>query len=120
MALLVSGLASTSVGCYAGSVIMQGLLRRSPGLFVRRLVTLVPALAVLAFVGEPTMLLVLSQVVLSFGLPFALVPLVLLTADRRLMGAAANLRVTTAVAGVMVAAVTVLNVVLVIGALSGR
>lgn len=119
VALLISGLASTSVGCYAGSVIMQGLLRRSIGLFTRRAVTLIPALVALAVVGEPTLLLVLSQVVLSFGLPFVLIPLVRLTSDRALLGGAANRAVTSVLAWVVAAAVTVLNVVLVIGVVAG-
>jgi manganese transport protein len=119
VALLISGLASTSVGCYAGSVIMQGLLRRSVGLFARRAITLVPALLALAVGGEPTLLLVLSQVVLSFGLPFVLVPLVRLTADRSLLGAETNRPVTTVLAWAVTAAVTVLNAVLVVGAFAG-
>ena len=84
--LLASGLASTSVGAYAGAMIMQGLLRRSYPLLLRRLVTLIPALAVLAIGVDPSRALVLSQVVLSFGIPFALIPLVRLTSDRGLMG----------------------------------
>jgi len=119
VALLVSGLASTSVGCYAGSVIMQGLLRRSIGLFTRRAITLIPALVALAVGGEPTLLLVLSQVVLSFGLPFVLVPLVRLTADRSLLGASTNRAVTTALAWAVATAVTLLNVVLIVGAIAG-
>ena len=109
VALLISGLASTSVGCYAGSVIMQGLLRRSIGLFARRAVTLVPALVALAASGEPTLLLVLSQVVLSFGIPFALVPLVVVTGRRDLMGALVNRRATTALACVIAAVIVALN-----------
>ena len=80
--LLASGLASTSVGAYAGAMIMQGLLRRAIPLLLRRLVTLMPALAILAIGVDPTRALVLSQVVLSFGIPFALIPLVRLTSDR--------------------------------------
>jgi manganese transport protein len=88
--LLASGLASTSVGCYAGATIMQGLLRRRIPLVVRRAVTLVPALVILALGLDPTWALVLSQVFLSFGIPFALVPLLRLTDDRRVMGASVN------------------------------
>ncbi len=117
--LLISGLASTSVGCYAGSVIMEGLLHRSIGLFVRRAVTLVPALAALAFGGEATMLLVLSQVVLSLGLPFVLVPLIRLTSDRTVVGTAVNHRLVTALAWTVTVAVTVLNVVMVIAVVAG-
>ncbi|MBL0888736.1 Nramp family divalent metal transporter [Myceligenerans indicum] len=82
--LLFSGLASTSVGAYAGAEIMAGLLQVRVSLLVRRLVTLVPAILLLATGLSPTWLLVLSQVVLSFGIPFAMIPLVLLTRDRSL------------------------------------
>ncbi|MFX4377329.1 divalent metal cation transporter, partial [Acinetobacter baumannii] len=80
--LLASGLASTSVGAYAGAEIMHGLLRVRVPLLARRLVTLVPALAILGLGIDPTVALVLSQVVLSFGIPFALIPLVVLTSRR--------------------------------------
>ncbi|MER7797168.1 Nramp family divalent metal transporter [Microbacterium sp. NPDC096154] len=96
--LLASGLASTSVGAYAGAEIMQGLLRVRVPLLVRRLVTLAPALIILAVGFDPTLALVLSQVVLSFGIPFALVPLVVLTAQRRTLGEHRN-RPWTTVAG---------------------
>ena len=111
--LLASGLASTSVGAYAGAMIMQGLLRRTYPLLVRRLITLAPALAVLASGLEPTRALVLSQVVLSFGIPFALVPLVRLTADRSLMGVDANHPATTVLGWAVAALVILLNAVLV-------
>lgn len=111
--LLASGLASTSVGAYAGAMIMQGLLRKTFPLLVRRLITLVPALAVLASGLDPTRALVLSQVALSFGIPFALVPLVRLTADRSLMGADANHPVTTVLGWVVAVLITALNAVLV-------
>jgi manganese transport protein len=111
--LLASGLASTSVGAYAGAMIMQGLLRRSYPLLLRRLVTLIPALVVLAIGVDPSRALVLSQVVLSFGIPFALVPLVRLTADRSLMGDDVNRRVTTALGWTVAAIISVLNVVLI-------
>ena len=97
--LLASGLASTSVGAYAGAMIMAGLLRRKIPLLLRRLITLVPALAILAVGLDPTRALVLSQVVLSFGIPFALIPLVRLTSDPSVMGSDTNHRVTTALAG---------------------
>jgi manganese transport protein len=84
--LLASGLASTSVGSYAGAAIMSGLLHKRVPLLIRRLVTLIPALAVLAAGVEPTSALVLSQVLLSFGIPFALIPLIRLTGDREVMG----------------------------------
>ncbi|MEN3535677.1 Nramp family divalent metal transporter [Microbispora sp. ZYX-F-249] len=104
LALLASGLASSSVGTYAGQIIMAGFLRRRVPILARRLVTILPAMAVLAAGVDPTRALVLSQVALSFGIPFALVPLVAFTSSRKLMGDLVNRRVTT-VAGVAVAAV---------------
>ena len=97
--LLASGLASTSVGAYAGAEIMHGLLHVRVPLLARRLVTLIPALVILALGFDPTAALVLSQVVLSFGIPFALVPLVALTANRDVLGVFRN-RVWTTIAGV--------------------
>jgi manganese transport protein len=97
--LLASGLASTSVGAYAGAEIMHGLLHVRIPLLARRLVTLVPALVILAIGVDPTLALVLSQVVLSFGIPFALIPLVVLTAQQRTLGEFRN-RVLTTAAGV--------------------
>jgi manganese transport protein len=111
--LLASGLASTSVGAYAGAMIMQGLLRKSYPLLLRRMVTLIPALVVLAIGVDPSRALVLSQVVLSFGIPFALIPLVRLTSNRELMGGDVNHRVTTALGWTVAAVISVLNVVLV-------
>ncbi|MEU6643947.1 Nramp family divalent metal transporter [Saccharomonospora sp. NPDC046836] len=110
--LLASGLASTSVGAYAGAMIMQGLLRKRVPLLLRRLVTLVPALVVLAAGVDPSRALILSQVVLSFGIPFALAPLVRLTSDRGLMGDNTNHRLTTAVAWLVAAVIIVLNMAL--------
>src|SRR5829696_973227 len=92
IALLASGLSSSSVGTYAGQVVMQGFIRRSIPIMLRRGVTMAPALIVLAVGLDPTGSLVISQVVLSFGIPFALVPLVLLTRKRDVMGALVNKR----------------------------
>jgi manganese transport protein len=111
--LLASGLASTSVGAYAGAMIMQGLLRRTYPLLLRRLVTLIPALAILAIGVDPSRALVLSQVVLSFGIPFALVPLVRLTSRRSLMGDDVNHRITTALGWTVAGVIIVLNVMLI-------
>nr|WP_313776940.1 Nramp family divalent metal transporter [Mycobacterium sp.] len=111
--LLASGLASTSVGAYAGAMIMSGLLKRSYPLLLRRLVTLIPALVILAVGVDPSRALVLSQVVLSFGIPFALIPLIRLTSNRALMGADINHRVTTALGWLVAGVITVLNVVLI-------
>jgi manganese transport protein len=113
LGLLASGLASTSVGAYAGAMIMQGLLRKRIPLLVRRLATLTPALLVLAFGADPSAALVISQVVLSFGIPFALVPLIRLTADRTFMGADANSRATTLAASAVAVVIILLNVVLI-------
>ncbi|MGN2638860.1 Nramp family divalent metal transporter [Nocardia takedensis] len=111
--LLASGLASTSVGAYAGAMIMQGLLRRHVALLIRRLVTLIPALIVLAAGIDPTRALIISQVVLSFGIPFALIPLVRFTSDPALMGEDVNRRLTTALAWLVAAVISVLNVALI-------
>ena len=118
--LLASGLASTSVGSYAGSTIMEGLLHWHVPLLTRRAVTLVPALAVLALGAEPTWALVLSQVVLSFGIPFALVPLGLLTSNREVMGAAVNGPATRLLLGAIVVTVVALNIVLLVLLALGR
>ena len=113
--LLASGLASTSVGCYAGSVIMEGLLRVRVNLLLRRAITLIPALIVLAAGADPTAVLVISQVLLSFGLPFVLVPLLRLTSDRSLMGQDANGRGLQVIGWVITAAIVSLNAVLIVG-----
>lgn len=114
LALLASGLASSSVGTYAGGVILEGFGGRGIPLTVRRLVALVPALGILALGVDTTQALVLSQVVLSFGIPFALWPLVALTKDRAVMGDLVNARATTALATLVAAAVTALNVTLIL------
>ncbi|WP_457144102.1 Nramp family divalent metal transporter [Mycobacterium sp. URHB0021] len=117
--LLASGLASTSVGAYAGAMIMQGLLHRSYPLLLRRLVTLIPALVILAIGVDPSRALVLSQVVLSFGIPFALIPLVRMTSDRRLMGDDTNHRLTTVLGWSVAILISVLNVVLIYLTITG-
>ncbi|MFM2353903.1 MAG: divalent metal cation transporter MntH, partial [Actinomycetota bacterium] len=114
IALLASGLASTSVGAYAGAEIMKGLLRVHIPLLVRRVITIIPALAILGLGVDPTLALVLSQVVLSFGIPFALIPLVRLTADRALMGESVNRMLTTSLAIVCAALLIALNVTLLV------
>jgi manganese transport protein len=111
--LLASGLASSSVGAYAGAMIMQGLLRRSIPLLLRRLIALIPAIVILVIGMDPSRALVLSQVVLSFGIPFALVPLVRLTSDQALMGDDTNHRVTTALGWIVASLISLLNVVLI-------
>ncbi|MGY1624424.1 Nramp family divalent metal transporter [Geodermatophilus sp. SYSU D00965] len=119
VALLASGFASSSVGTHAGQVVMAGFLRRHIPVLARRLVTLAPALAVLLLGGDPTTALVWSQVVLSFGIPFALVPLLWLTARRSVMGNWVNRPVTT-IAGAVVAALIIgLNAHLLLGFVLG-
>jgi len=110
--LLASGLASSSVGAYAGSEIMSGLLHVKVPLPLRRAVTLIPALVILLIGVEPTLALLLSQVVLSFGIPFALVPLIWLTARHQVVGAYANRWWTTALAVVAGALLIALNLTL--------
>jgi manganese transport protein len=110
--LLASGLASTSVGCYAGGTIMQGLLKIRIPLMTRRVLTLVPAVVLLAVGFDPTWGLVLSQVVLSFGIPFVLVPLVVLTSSKALMGRFADGMTLRVAAVVSVILVVALNLVL--------
>ncbi|HEX3242976.1 MAG TPA: Nramp family divalent metal transporter [Solirubrobacterales bacterium] len=112
IALLASGFASSSVGTMAGQVVMQGFIRRRIPIFVRRAITLAPALLVLAIGFNPTDALVLSQVVLSFGIPFALVPLLLIARDRELMGALASPPWLSAVCGLLAAVIIGFNVFL--------
>jgi manganese transport protein len=109
IALLASGFASSSVGTMAGQVVMQGFIRRRIPIFVRRALTLAPALIVLALGIDPTDALVGSQVVLSFGIPFALVPLLMLAAKKEVMGSLANPRWLTGVAGVLAVMIIALN-----------
>ncbi|GAA3228539.1 Nramp family divalent metal transporter [Pseudonocardia petroleophila] len=109
IALLASGFASSGVGTYAGQVVMQGFIRRQIPLLLRRALTLAPALVVLGIGIDPTRALVLSQVVLSFGIPFALVPLILLTRRRDIMAELVNHRLTTAVAGLAAVVIIGLN-----------
>lgn len=112
--LLGSGLASTSVGAYAGSEIMAGLLHRRVPLVVRRLVTVAPALFVLGLGAEPTAALVLSQVVLSFGIPFVLIPLVRLTSRSSVMGVFRDSAPLRVVSLVVIGLVVALNLGLVV------
>jgi manganese transport protein len=114
LALLASGLAASSVGTYAGQVVMQGFINRTIPLILRRAVTMTPALLVLGIGLDPSRSLVISQVVLSFGIPFALVPLVLLTRRRQVMGALVNRPLTTAVASTVAALIIALNAFLLV------
>lgn len=113
LGLLASGLASTSVGAYAGAMIMQGLLRKQVPLLLRRLITLTPALVVLTIGADPSQALVISQVMLSFGIPFALAPLIKLTSDRALMGENVNGRLTTVLGWLAALVIILLNIALI-------
>jgi manganese transport protein len=119
LALLASGLAASSVGTYSGQVVMEGFLRRRIPLSLRRLATMAPALAVLALGVDPTKALVLSQVVLSFSIPFALIPLVLLSRREDVMGEAVNGRLTTLAGMAAALVVSALNLFLVVRTLTG-
>jgi manganese transport protein len=119
MALLASGLASSSVGTYSGQVVMQGFIRRSIPLALRRAITMTPALIVLGVGLDPSRALVLSQVALSFGIPFALIPLVMLTRRKDVMGALVNRRITTIVASIVAAMIVALNGFLLFDTLAG-
>jgi manganese transport protein len=112
IALLASGLSSSSVGTLAGQVVMQGFIARRIPLFLRRLVTMIPALIIIAAGADPSKALVISQVVLSFGIPFALVPLILFCRNRELMGGLVNRPQTTFVAVIVSAVIISLNVFL--------
>ena len=119
VALLASGLSSSSVGTYSGQGVMQGFIRRRIPLFLRRAITMTPALVVLALGLPTTETLVISQVVLSFGIPFALVPLILFTRRADLMGALVNRRCTTVAASLVAAVIIALNVFLIADTLLG-
>ena len=112
ISLLASGVSSATVGTMAGQVIMQGFLRRHIPPWIRRLVTMIPSLVVIAIGLDPTRTLVLSQVVLSFGLPFAVIPLVIFTARRDIMGVLVNHRLTTILASIVAALIVALNLFL--------
>ena len=112
ISLLAAGLSSASVGTMAGQVIMQGFLRTAIPIWIRRLVTMIPSMVVIALGFDPTRTLVLSQVVLSFGLPFAIIPLVRVTSDRAVMGELVNRRATTAAAWLAAGLILALNLYL--------
>jgi manganese transport protein len=114
LALIASGLSSSAVGTLAGQVVMQGFINRQIPVLVRRLVTMIPAFVVIALGLDPTRTLVISQVVLSFGIPFALIPLVYFTSRRDLMGVLVNRRVTTVAASVIATVIVSLNIFLLV------
>jgi manganese transport protein len=112
VALLASGVSSSCVGTMSGQVVMQGFIRYQIPIFLRRAITMTPALILIAVGFDPSRALVLSQVFLSFGIPFALVPLVVFTRDPELMGSLVNRRLTSRVAYVVAGVIVVLNVYL--------
>ena len=119
ISLLASGLSSSSVGTMSGQVIMQGFLHKKIPVWIRRLFTMVPSLAVILIGWEPTRTLVISQVVLSFGLPFAIIPLILFTSKRSLMGVLTNKRITTIFSILIALLIIALNVFLLVQTFSG-
>jgi manganese transport protein len=112
VALLASGLSSSSVGTMAGQVVMQGFVDRRIPLFLRRLVTMLPAFVVIAIGADPSRALIVSQVVLSFGIPFALVPLLLFCRNRAIVGTLVNRRATDVAAAAVATVIISLNVFL--------
>jgi manganese transport protein len=114
LALVGSGLSSSAVGTLAGQIVMQGFIRRQIPVWLRRLVTMLPAFVVIGIGVDASRTLVLSQVVLSFGIPFALIPLVVFTSRKRLMGALVNSRPTVAVATVVAGLIVSLNIFLLV------
>ena len=119
LSLLASGLSSASVGTMAGQIIMQGFLSREIPIWVRRLVTMAPSLIVIFLGFDPTRTLVISQVVLSFGLPFAIIPLVMFTSRKDIMGVLTNARFTTLLASLIAGIIVVLNIYLIYSTFQG-
>ena len=109
ISLLAAGLSSASVGTMAGQVIMQGFLHKEIPVWLRRLVTMIPSLLVIFLGLDPTRTLVISQVLLSFGLPFAIIPLVIFTANKKIMGVLVNRKLTTVLASVIAVMIVGLN-----------
>ncbi len=120
LALLASGLSSSSVGTMAGQVIMQGFLKWHIPVWIRRLVTILPALIVILIGLDPTRTLVISQVVLSFGLPFAVIPLIIFTSRRKIMKTLVNRQITTLVACIVAGVIVSLNIYLLIQIFTGK
>jgi len=120
LSLLASGLSSSSVGTMAGQVIMQGFLRREIPVWIRRLATMIPSLIVILIGLDPTRTLVISQVVLSFGLPFAVIPLVIFTSRRKLMKVLVNSKGTTILASLVTVLIVSLNIYLLAQVFSGN
>ena len=119
LSLLASGLSSASVGTMAGQIIMQGFLHREIPIWVRRLATMAPSLLVIFLGFDPTRTLVISQVVLSFGLPFAIIPLIMFTSRKSIMGVLTNSRITTLLAAMVAGIIVILNIFLIYTTLRG-
>ena len=119
VSLLASGLSSASVGTMAGQVIMQGFLHREIPIWIRRLVTMIPSLIVIGLGLDPTQTLVISQVLLSFGLPFAIIPLVMFTSRKDIMGVLVNQKITTMMAGIVAGIIVILNIYLLVQTILG-
>ncbi len=119
ISLLASGLSSSTVGTMAGQVIMQGFVHRRIPMWIRRVMTMFPSFIVIGLRLDPTSTLVLSQVVLSFGLPFAIIPLVVFASNKKLMGVLVNRRITTIVAWLVAALIVALNIFLLVQTFSG-
>lgn len=113
LSLLVSGFASTTVGAHAGAVIMDGMLKRSIPLLVRRVITIIPAVVIVGFGIDPTQALIISQVILSFGIPFALIPLLMVTSNKKIMGDAVNSKLIIVLLGMITGVIVVLNFALI-------
>ena len=114
LSLLVSGLASTAVGSHAGAVIMDGMIKRRISIFTRRIITIIPALVIVAFGVDPTKALIISQVILSFGIPFALIPLLLISASKRIMGNYKNTMSINILLSLITLVIIVLNLALIV------
>jgi manganese transport protein len=120
LALLASGLSSSSVGTMAGQVIMQGFLNWHIPVWIRRIATMLPALIVIMIGLDPTRTLVISQVVLSFGLPFAIIPLIIFTSQKKIMNVLVNRKFTTLVTSLVAALIVLLNIYLLVQIFSGK
>jgi manganese transport protein len=120
LSLLAAGLSSSSVGTMAGQVIMQGFLHWEIPVWIRRLATMVPSLLVILIGLDPTRTLVISQVVLSFGLPFAVIPLVMFTSRRKVMKTLVNQKITTLAACLVTAVIVSLNIYLLVQIFTGK
>ena len=119
IALIASGLSSSSVGTYAGQIVMAGFMNWQIPLFLRRALTMIPSLLILALAVNTTNALVYSQIVLSFGIPFALVPLILLTRKQEVMGEMVNRPLTTRLMWLVTAVIACLNIYLLYSTITG-